>query len=107
MITRKLLLTITLTPFVSLPAFSQEKPVETKTELNTVKQKASYLVGFDIGEDVLRRELDVDYETLIQGFLDAVKKKSPPLSKAEMESIMQAFEKQVAEKANAKWKILS
>lgn len=76
-------------------------------ELKTLKEKASYLVGYDIGEDILRRELDVDPEILIRGLLDAIKRKDPPLSKTEMESVMNAFEKQVAEKANARWKELA
>ena len=76
-------------------------------ELKTLKQKASYLVGFDIGEDIVRRELDVDYDVLIKGILDAVNKKNPPLTRGEMESVMKEFEKQVTEKANAKWTALA
>lgn len=76
-------------------------------ELKTLKQKASYLVGFDIGEDVLRRELAVDYEILVKGFLDAVNKRQPPMSKSEMESVMVAFEKQVNAIADQKWKNLA
>jgi FKBP-type peptidyl-prolyl cis-trans isomerase FklB len=78
-----------------------------KMELKTLKQKASYLVGFDIGEDVLRRELAVDYEILVKGFLDAVNKRQPPMSKSEMESVMVAFEKQVNAIADQKWKNLA
>ena len=51
-------------------------------ELKTLKQKASYLVGFDIGEDILRRELDVDYQLIIRGIMDAVSKKKPPMTKS-------------------------
>ncbi|MEE2642333.1 MAG: FKBP-type peptidyl-prolyl cis-trans isomerase [Planctomycetota bacterium] len=105
----------TITVFVTLLFFvlssfatGQEKKDANGTgELKSLKQKASYLVGFDIGEDVLRRELDVDYAILIRGFLDAVNKKNPPMTDAEMKSVMAAFEKQVAEKANAKWKALA
>ena len=76
-------------------------------ELKTLKQKASYLVGFDIGEDILRRELDVDYQLIIRGIMDAVSKKKPPMTKTEMQSVMTEFEKKVAEKANAKWAALA
>lgn len=86
---------------------SKSADSKSEVELKSLKQKASYMIGFDIGEDVLRRELDVDYQILIKGFLDAVNKRNPPLSKTEIESVMKAFEKQVKAKANEKWKELS
>lgn len=78
-----------------------------KPELKTMKQKASYLVGFDIGQDVLRRELDVDHDLLVKGFLDAVAEKQPPMTATEIAAVMEAFEKQVQSKLDAKWKSLS
>jgi len=88
---------------LSIDASAQEKG----PELKTLKEKASYLVGFDIGEDVLRRELDVDFDIMVQGFRDAVAKKKAPMTKTEIESVMAAFEKKILEKSNAKWKALS
>lgn len=88
-------------------SFSSIAAQDKQAELKSLKEKASYLVGFDIGEDVLRRELDVDFDIMVQGFRDAVAKKKPPMTKTEIESVMAAFEKKILEKSNAKWKALS
>ena len=95
------------TSIVSLALSTNVASQEKSKELKTLKEKASYLVGFNIGEDVLRRELDVDFDIMVQGFRDAVAEKNPPMTKTEMESVMAAFEKKILEKSNAKWKALS
>lgn len=89
------------------PSATPDQSPAAADDLKTLKQKASYLVGFDIGQDILRRELDIDQQLLIRGLIDALAKKQPPLSEAEMDSVMTDFEKQVAAKANAKWAALA
>lgn len=86
----------------------QEKQEQkSQVELKSFTEKASYLLGHDIGGDVLRRELEIDPELFVRGILDALEKKSPPLSKTEVESVMKLFEKKENDKANAKWTALA
>lgn len=87
----------------ALPLAAQDSEKKTDEEPKTFKQKASYLLGYDIGQDILRRELDLDQRMLIRGLLDAAKKVKPPMSEAEIAAIMKEFEKKEADKANAKW----
>lgn len=103
----RFLLLTSIASIALLSSISSVAAQDKKTELKTLKEKASYLAGFDIGEDVLRRELDVDFDIMVQGFRDAVAKKKPPMTKTEIESVMAAFEKQLLEKSEAKWKELS
>lgn len=49
---------------------------EKKTELKTEKDKISYAIGLNIGANMVRDSLDLDYAALLQGIQDAWKDSS-------------------------------
>lgn len=74
---------------------AQEKP-----DLKDPKQKASYAIGVDIGNNFKRQNLEVDPKALAAGFADAYAGK-PALSEAELRQVMDEFRKEMMEKMQA------
>jgi FKBP-type peptidyl-prolyl cis-trans isomerase FklB len=81
-------------------AGAQEKP-----DLKDTRQRASYAVGADIGNTFKRQELDIDAKALAAGIADALVGKCA-LSEEEIRKALEEFQKTLAEKAEAKGKIV-
>jgi FKBP-type peptidyl-prolyl cis-trans isomerase FklB len=70
-------------------------------ELNNEKQKFSYAVGIQVGQNLKRQNLDYDATALSQGIQDALAGTTPKLSDAQMRAAMEAVQKKELEKREA------
>ena len=80
----------------SLPA--QEKP-----ELKTLKQRASYAIGADMGSKFKRQDIDLDPKLLAAGLADALSGKSA-LSDADIKQALTEFQAEFMAKMETKQK---
>ncbi|MEA3186980.1 MAG: FKBP-type peptidyl-prolyl cis-trans isomerase FklB [Chthoniobacter sp.] len=71
------------------------------------KDKVSYSVGLNIGNNLKRQGLDVNADMLMNGVKDGLTGAKPRLSEEDMEKTMQAFSTEMREKMQAKQKELS
>ena len=81
--------------------FSSSKP---KTDLSSQMGKVSYSIGYDLGKNFHAQSIDVNTASLEAGLNDGMKGTKSQLSEAEMKSTMQAFQKEMIQKAMAKEK---
>jgi FKBP-type peptidyl-prolyl cis-trans isomerases 1 len=65
-------------------------------KLGTDKQKFSYAIGFQLGQNFKREGLQVDVEALSQAIRDVMAGAPPRLSDAEMQAALQAFQQKKA-----------
>jgi FKBP-type peptidyl-prolyl cis-trans isomerase FklB len=71
-----------------------------------ITDQASYAIGVNIGRSLAQEEAEINAEQLIQGLRDALAKKKPALTDAEMQKAVTAFSKEAQAKAEAKAKEL-
>lgn len=88
-----------LTLSLSLNAWGKE-PIAFKTD----KQKFSYTVGFQIGQNLKRQNLELDSKSFSQGVQDAIADAKPRLKHEEMQAAVQAQQKKDMEKQEAQAK---
>jgi len=69
-----------------------------KLVLKNQKEKASYIIGMDIGGNLKRQSVDVDPNILAKGVQDALSGAKPLLSNDEIQETMAAFQKEMMEK---------
>jgi FKBP-type peptidyl-prolyl cis-trans isomerase FklB len=69
-----------------------------KTQLKDQKDKASYSIGYDIGETFKKQNVELNPDTLFGGLKDALAGKEAALSKEDREKTLQAFQKEMMEK---------
>jgi FKBP-type peptidyl-prolyl cis-trans isomerase FklB len=72
---------------------AQDKP-----QLKDQKDKASYSIGYDIGETFKKQKIDLNVDPLIAGMKDAIAGKDAAMPKEEREKTLQAFQKDMMEK---------
>lgn len=84
----------------------QENP-EKKISLETLKQKGSYIMGYQQGQTLKMREFDIemDMDVFFQGFKDALKGESQ-IEEKEMSKIFREFFQGVRERLEAKRRAL-
>ena len=82
-----------ITLSLSLSAFGKE-PAGLKSD----KQKFSYTVGFQIGQNIKRQNLDLDTKAFSQGAQDAISNAKPRLKTEEMQAAVQSQQKKEMEK---------
>lgn len=70
--------------------------------LKTQKEKVSYAVGFQIGNNLDRQGYEVDVDTLAQAIKDVVNGGQPKMDMNESRSILQTYQKELQAKAEAK-----
>jgi len=68
--------------------------------LETEKQKLSYTMGQQIGGGIQQDKLDVETESLVLGLTHSLNGDASLLSPAEMQAVIEAFQKEMQEKAN-------
>ncbi len=66
-----------------------------------LKDKVSCFIGTQIGQDFQRNGLDLNLEVFVQAIKDAMEKKQPKYSEAELETAMQQFQLQMMAKQQA------
>jgi len=71
-----------------------EEPVSLKSQ----KDKVSYIIGLDIGNNLKRQGADIDLDTLLRGMKDALSGNKPLLSEDEMREVTTAFRQEMAKK---------
>jgi FKBP-type peptidyl-prolyl cis-trans isomerase FklB len=72
---------------------AQDKP-----QLKDQKDKASYSIGYDIGETFKKQKIELNIDSLVAGLKEALAGKEASLSKDEREKTLQAFQKEMMEK---------
>jgi FKBP-type peptidyl-prolyl cis-trans isomerase FklB len=72
---------------------AQDKP-----QLKDQKDKASYSIGYDIGESFKKQKIELNIDALVAGLKEAVAGKDATLPKEEREKTLQAFQKEMMEK---------
>ena len=77
---------------------------KSKADLSSQMGKVSYSIGYDLGKNFHAQNIDVNAATLEAGLNDGMKGAKPQLSDAEMKSTMQAFQKEMIQKAMTKEK---
>jgi FKBP-type peptidyl-prolyl cis-trans isomerase FklB len=69
-----------------------------KAQLKDQKDKASYSIGYDIGETFKKQNVELNPDTLFSGLKDALAGKEAVMSKEDREKTLQAFQKEMMEK---------
>jgi len=73
-----------------------------EVKLDNQTNKASYSIGIQFGSQMSQIKDMVDQDAIIQGFKDSLAGNEPKLTKEEMQTTMQAFQKTMMEKQQAK-----
>jgi FKBP-type peptidyl-prolyl cis-trans isomerase FklB len=76
---------------------SQVSTAEEMT-LKSEKEKVSYIIGREIGNNLKSQTIDVDPEILARGIKDAFSGAKPIMTEEEMKEVMTAFQKEVMAK---------
>ena len=69
-----------------------------KAQLKDQKDKASYSIGYDIGETFKKQKVELNPDALFGGLKDALADKEAALTKEDREKTLQAFQKEMMEK---------
>jgi FKBP-type peptidyl-prolyl cis-trans isomerase FklB len=69
-----------------------------KTTLKNQKEKMSYIIGMDIGNNLKRQSMDVDPNILAKGIKDGLAGGKPLLTDQEIRETMAAFQKEMTAK---------
>lgn len=69
-----------------------------KAQLKDQKDKASYSIGYDIGETFKKQNVELNPDTLFGGLKDALAGKEALLTKEDREKTLQTFQKEMMEK---------
>ena len=82
--------------FIASIGLAQDKP-----QLKDQKDKASYSIGYDIGDSFKKQKIELSFDALVAGLKDAMAGKDASMPKEEREQVLQAFQKEVMEKQAA------
>jgi FKBP-type peptidyl-prolyl cis-trans isomerase FklB len=75
---------------------------EAPAELKTQKEKVSYIIGTDIGNNFKKQGIDIDPDTFLKGIKDALGGNKPLLNEKETADIMTAYKQEfMAKQAEA------
>ncbi|MHB1049292.1 MAG: FKBP-type peptidyl-prolyl cis-trans isomerase [Bacteroidota bacterium] len=76
-----------------------------KAAMTTQKEKMSYIIGFDVGKNMLadfkQRGIEVDNAILLNGLKDALSEKESAISEEETQQATLEFQQMMTEKQNA------
>jgi FKBP-type peptidyl-prolyl cis-trans isomerase FklB len=64
-------------------------------ELKSPKEKISYIIGMDLGNNFRKQSVEVDPNSLVQGLKDALSGAKSRLTEQEVREVMTAFEKEM------------
>ena len=67
-------------------------------EMTSLKDKASYSIGFNIGSSLVRDRLELDLRFLFEGLNDAMQGKSRRLTDEEVQKVMADFQERVGKR---------
>ena len=66
---------------------------EEQKDLKTQKEKASYIIGYDIGENVRGKHMDIDLDALSRGVAEGIAGTESEISEDESMTIMDLYER--------------
>ena len=92
--------TIGLIFLFSVPAIASAQP-------ETLEQKASYALGFDIAESFKQQGIDLDSDNVILGLKDGLSGNKTAITKAEMAKALNEFKNQLIAKKQKELKAVS
>ncbi len=78
---------------LAIPVMAQESPV-----LKDQKDKVSYIIGLDIGNNFKRQSINIDADILTKGLKDSLSGAKPLLADQEIREVMASFEKEMKER---------
>jgi FKBP-type peptidyl-prolyl cis-trans isomerase FklB len=81
---------------MAVPVLAEDRPA-----LKDTKDKVSYSIGLDIGNNLKRNKIDINSDTLAAGLKDGMSGAKPLMTEAEMQQVMTQFSKDMQEKTNA------
>ena len=76
-------------------ACAEDPAKKDNSDLKTIKDKASYGIGLNIGNNIKRDGLDLNLDLLAKGLRDAVGGKKPLLTDEQLREAMIAFQEVV------------
>lgn len=88
---------------LSLGGCDTTKPTEKGADLETEKDKASYIIGTDIAKSLLKMKDDISFDALITGMQDKFKEKPLKVDGDEAKKIMSLFSEKLREKENERY----
>jgi len=80
---------------------------EAEVKLDSTKNRISYTIGLNIGQDFVKQEMDIDPELLLVGVRDAMAGKEPRMTEEEMMAEVQAFQTAMKAKQEARMQQLN
>lgn len=97
-----ILFAMTLSPFASAQENGGKDGNQTDgPAFSSNKEKASYIIGFNIGSDIKNKGLDLDPQFIAQGIAAALDGKDSALTPAEMQEVFAALEQEMKSKTAA------
>jgi FKBP-type peptidyl-prolyl cis-trans isomerase FklB len=108
---KKVYLSLCALTLLAAPAMAQERTPPAKStpgqgaELKTLKDKASYAIGLDIGRNLKRNAGELDPALVSKGIADALADAMPLLSDAQMRETILAFQKDAQTRQQEKLKV--
>lgn len=99
---KRLLPSLLILTLLTSVCFAQKEPAKAKPKkddspLKTLKQKASYAIGLNIGNSIKQDDLDIDIQLLAKGLADAINDGKRLLTDEQIQETMVAFQRQVQE----------
>jgi FKBP-type peptidyl-prolyl cis-trans isomerase FklB len=79
---------------------------EEQTSLKSRKDKVSYIIGLDVGNNLKSRSVDIDADILLKGLKDGLAGNKPLLSESEIDETMNVFKEEMAKKQEEQMKQL-
>jgi len=92
---------------LSVSIFSSQVYGEEGASLKSLKDKASYSIGLNIGNNMKNQSADIDQEAFAVGFKDAFSGKEPRLSETERKNALNQFQQEMRAKAETRHNELS
>jgi len=86
---------------VAVGCTAEEHVAKPEVKLDTAKNRISYTIGVNIGQDFKTQKMDVDPEILLEGLRDSMAGKDLRLSEEEMVSEIQNFQQEMQAKMAA------
>lgn len=89
---------------VSGAVFAQDTPQAARPKPEALEDKASYVIGLNLGQSLKTQEVPVTQDLIIQGLRDGLAGSNPLLTPEEIQAAMQEFQQQIMTQQEVKRK---
>jgi FKBP-type peptidyl-prolyl cis-trans isomerase FklB len=86
-------------------AVAAQAHAEDKKDFKDQKEKISYSIGVNVGNNLKRQDVEVDLKSFQQGLKDGISGSEPLISQQESQEIMQAFQNELRQKQEDKRRV--